>query len=277
MSRDKSGYSIFDGTISDMTWIEVEKAAENNSIMLIPVGVIEQHGPHLPLGTDAYGAYTLCRLTKKELETLNIPTVIAPPYYYGIANGARKFPGTINVSKESMTAMLTDILVSLMDSGFKKQVLINHHGEPAHIQTMLKAIANAREKGVDAVLVVAGFSVQREWNIPESHLLRQIMTDESKKVIKQNVKSRLDIHAGETETSLIMRWFPEILKDEENIGKYEPVIPSIEEIIKNTPDDWREYYPLGYLGEPHLGDPKKGELHIQFSRDIANAITKYIS
>ena len=50
--------------------------------------------------------------------------------------------------------------------------------------------------------------------------------------------------------------------------------PTIEEIIKNTPDDWREYYPLGYLGEPHLGDPRKGEFHIQFSRDLAKAIAK---
>ena len=56
MTQNKPGYSIFDGTIADMTWMEVEQAAINDSIMLVPIGTIEQHGPHLPLGTDTYGS-----------------------------------------------------------------------------------------------------------------------------------------------------------------------------------------------------------------------------
>ena len=48
----KPGYSVFDDTIADMTWIEVEETAKNNSIMLVPVRVIEQHGPYPTNGAD---------------------------------------------------------------------------------------------------------------------------------------------------------------------------------------------------------------------------------
>ena len=56
-----SGCSVFTGTIADLTWPEVESAGQRHAIMLLPVAVIEQHGPHLPLATDVYGAYLLCQ------------------------------------------------------------------------------------------------------------------------------------------------------------------------------------------------------------------------
>ena len=84
VENHRQGYSIFHETIADMTWMEVEKAAENNPVLLVPIGSIEQHGPHLPIGTDTYLVYLLSLLTKKELEKQEIPAVIAPPYYFGI-------------------------------------------------------------------------------------------------------------------------------------------------------------------------------------------------
>ena len=153
----KHGYSIFDETIADMTWMEVEQIAQNNAIMLVPIAVIEQHGPHLPLATDTYGAYILSLLTKKELEKQNIPTVMAPPYYFGVTHASRMFPGSVNVKSESMTTILTDILESYMESGFKRQFIITHHGEQAHNKAILESIVNVNEKGAEAVFVAAGF------------------------------------------------------------------------------------------------------------------------
>ncbi len=78
------GYSIFEDTIVDMTWLEVEDAARSNAIMLVPLGVIEQHGPHLSLGTGIYAATLMCSLVKNDLGRRGIGSVIAPPHYFGM-------------------------------------------------------------------------------------------------------------------------------------------------------------------------------------------------
>ena len=64
------GYSIFDETMVDMTWPEIEKAAEQGSIVLLPIGIIEEHGPHMGLAVDTYIAYLVSKLAKHELDQL---------------------------------------------------------------------------------------------------------------------------------------------------------------------------------------------------------------
>jgi creatinine amidohydrolase len=281
MTEDKLGYSIFNGTIADMTWMEVEQAAKNNAIMIVPIGVIEQHGPHLPLATDTYGAYILSLLTKKELEKQNIPTVIAPPYYYGITHATRMYPGSVNVSSESMTTILTEILLSYMNSGFKKQFIMSHHGESAHNLSIFKAMRNAKEKGVEAVFVAAGSLIKitvpsNQEILPRSSLLLAEASEETKEAYQRLLKSKMDPHAGERETSLIMRWFNDTLKDEERIGSYEPVIQTYEEFIQSARSNWREHYPEGYVGEPHLAMREKGDIYSYEAVDAARAIKEYL-
>jgi hypothetical protein len=56
------------------------------------------------------------------------------------------------------------------------------------------------------------------------------------------------------------RWFPETLRDVDKIGDYEPVTHSTEEIKQKARRDWRQYYPLGYLGEPHRAEAGKADI-----------------
>ena len=84
-------YSIFDGTMVDMTYPEIEKAAQEKAIVLFPTGVIEEHGPALPLGVDTYEAYVKAKLLKAELEKKGIRVLIAPPC--GVTAGAPAGPG----------------------------------------------------------------------------------------------------------------------------------------------------------------------------------------
>ncbi len=77
------GYSVFDGTMVDMTYVEIERAAEEKTVILLPTGVIEEHGPHLPLGVDVYGSYLIAKVTRAELNRKGIRSLIAPPFYWG--------------------------------------------------------------------------------------------------------------------------------------------------------------------------------------------------
>jgi creatinine amidohydrolase len=282
------GYSIFDETIADMTWVEVEEAAKKDSIMLVPIGVIEQHGPHLPLATDTYGAYLVSVLTKAELEKRGIDTVIAPPYYFGMTLGTSMFPGTVHINREPMIAVLTEALVSYSQSGFKKQFIVSHHGDPQHNDAIFQAIMNAREQGVEAVYVLAGFGIDviqsvytsvfgKPFPLPPSALIIAETSDETKEAQKRLTKSKMIVHAGERETSMIMRWFPDTLKEKERIETYPPVTPAFEEFSQSVMrGGWRELSPLGYVGEPHVSKKENGELYAHEARDGATAIAKFL-
>jgi len=76
MSEERGGYSIFHGTIADMTYPEVQDAAKLGAIVLWGFGVIEQHGPHLPLATDVYLPSLMLRRVKTLLQENGIFRVI---------------------------------------------------------------------------------------------------------------------------------------------------------------------------------------------------------
>lgn len=277
------GYSIFSETIADMTWLEVEDAAKKGAIMLVPLGVIEQHGPHLPLGTDIYAASLICSVMKDELGKRGVMSVIAPPYYVGINQATAMFPGSISVRSELMTSILSDLLVSYMKHGFKRQFIFNQHGDPGHNSAIVETIRSILEQGVDAVLLMGGlieFAIERAIRnapipLPPSAVLKIEDSDQTKKARETLNRSKLHIHAEERETSLIMKWFPDLLKKKEEIKNFKPVIPAIEAFFEaETGGKWRELSPLGYIGDPSVATVENAELYVYEARDMAAAIAQ---
>ena len=62
--------SIFEGTMVTENWLEIQKAGEEKQPVLFPIGVIEEHGPHIPLGSDIYWSYAMCRMVKDKLKSM---------------------------------------------------------------------------------------------------------------------------------------------------------------------------------------------------------------
>lgn len=77
------GYSVFHGTMADMTYPEVAAAAREGAVVLWGFGVIEQHGPHLPLATDVYMPYALLRKVARNLTEQGVRNVTMPPFSTG--------------------------------------------------------------------------------------------------------------------------------------------------------------------------------------------------
>ena len=279
----KKGYSIFTETIADMTWLEVEEAASKGAVMLVPVGVIEQHGPHLPLATDIYAATLMCSLLKGNLGQQGILSVIAPPYYFGINEATGMFPGSISVKSESMISLLSDLLVSYMHQGFRRQFIINHHGDSRHNNAIVEAIRSALKQGVDAVWIMGGlvaFAVERALRnasppLPASAVLKVEASDQTKRARETLSRSQMHIHAEERETSLIMKWFPELLKRKEEIKRLKPLLPDLELFFgAEMKGKWRELSPLGYIGDPSVASVENAELYTCEVRDMAAAIAQ---
>ncbi|SDT33140.1 creatininase family protein [Actinoplanes derwentensis] len=106
----------------EMTWQEAGEATERTDAVIIPVGAIEQHGPHLPLNVDT----VICQAVAEEVSRITgVPTI--PPLSYGVSGSHGDFAGTIALRPETLIAMVEDVIDSLHASGIRQFVLLNGH------------------------------------------------------------------------------------------------------------------------------------------------------
>lgn len=283
------GYSIFKETIADMTWPAVDEAARRKAVMLIPIAVIEQHGPHLPLATDIYGACLLCVHVKAELGKAGLEAVIAPPYYFGMNPTTRMFTGSLHIDRETMVNILTQLLLNYSRWGFERLFVLNHHGDPTHNDAIMEAIRSVRSQGVDAVYTMGGFVRQfieeaytsafhKPLPLPESALLQAHESAATKLARERLTKSALHVHAEEFETSMIMRWYPDVLSPDVEVKNLAPVLPTPEEFDQAIQEGkWRELSPLGYIGDPSVATRDTGEIYALEAADIARAIAAWVA
>src|SRR5687768_17884371 len=101
----------------EFTWPEIKDAVAQNRVAVLPVGTIEQHGPHLPLVTDVL---TATEMSRRAVERLAGEAVLMPSVFYAFNEHHLDFPGTISVRGETFIQYVTDIGLSLAHHGFKK-------------------------------------------------------------------------------------------------------------------------------------------------------------
>ena len=122
---------------ADMSWPEVKDAVKEERVPLIPVGSTEQHGPHLPLKTDAFLAYKVCEAAASKIPD---EALVMPPVSYGYNEHHLDFPATIHIDYETLIKFVIDIGKSLAYHGFKRIIIVNGHGS----NTALMEIAARR-------------------------------------------------------------------------------------------------------------------------------------
>jgi creatinine amidohydrolase len=269
------GYSIFDDTMVDMTWPEIERAVREGAIVILPTGVIEEHGPHLSLGVDAYCSYLLCKHTKEKLQTEGIASLIAPPYYWGINNVTGSFPGSFTVRKETMRAILYDILVCMRGWGITHVFNINWHGDYDHNVTILESIKEARDDiGIKAYCVLKDSKA--------AHL--GLTGNEPHVIIWKRPSSSdpppkyLQIHGGSTETSIMSYYFPKEVNRELAITLKSTNL-TVEDLAvwRKGSAYTRELTPSGYFGDPASFNPITGkELMEENAQSVSNVILNFM-
>lgn len=110
------------------TWQEAQAAAEQGRVLIVPVGATEQHGPHLPLGTDAIVAFELaCRVARVA------GAVVAPAIYFAARSspcsggGGRSFPGSTGVTGGTLINVVKDVTDEFFRTGFRRVAYLNGH------------------------------------------------------------------------------------------------------------------------------------------------------
>jgi creatinine amidohydrolase len=115
----------FTSRYEDLTWPEVNEAVSRGMIPVLPVGTMEQHGPHLPIKMDRWTATEVVNeASKRHRERL----LAMPPVAYGYTTHVMDFPGSITIHHETFIRYVVDILKSVAYHGFKRIIVVNGHG-----------------------------------------------------------------------------------------------------------------------------------------------------
>lgn len=178
----------------DKTWLELREYIKQDALVILPVGTTEEHGPHLPVETDTIIAEGFGKAIGEALEADGrIPFLVMRSVPYGYSMGCvQDFPGTISVNLETIEAYVRDIVFSLCRMGFTKIVILGCHGNHDGV------LRNVMRRTVDAFGVYIGVASPGRFS------------DYDK--LKKDPEG--DIHAGESETSLVMKLRPETVHPE---------------------------------------------------------------
>ena len=109
---------------AEMTREDLKAALGQDPVVIVPVGAIEQHGPHLPVDTDANGVYELA----VRAATAQSGVIVAPPIWWGYSHNHRAWPGLITLSSETLIQVVQDICLSIHQQGFRRIIVLNGHG-----------------------------------------------------------------------------------------------------------------------------------------------------
>lgn len=245
----------------DLTRLEMEQVDKENTIILIPVGALEQHGNQAPLGTDDIIAEAMVEYIGRALEKAgepDFPMLVFPVIPVGLSTEHRNFCGSITLRPDTYYHLLYDICVSLAHHGFKKiAFLICHGGNAPIIQVLSRELRS--ELGISPFFLSSGAF---------SH------PDVKATISEGNI---WDFHGGEMETSMVMAVDESLVKLETSeagipasFEHNKALLPYGTVSIGWVSEDWKtkEGKPIGIGGDPSGATAEKGRIILETSAKV---------
>ena len=222
--------------LAELHWPEVKKFDCENMVAVVPVGSMEQHGPHLPFQVDVFVASRLAEDLEKKMPEI----LLVPPIWTGVSAHHMDFPGSITLRARVFIDLLHDICASLHHHGFRRIVLLNGHG------------------GNRSSLEVLGQELFVELGLTVNTLAYWDLVPELVKSLKKTTSAGMR-YSGELETSLMLYLAPGLVNREETpqgiLGIHEPGPTSGIKRYVNM----QEHSPEGVIGMPSAGTPEIGK------------------
>jgi creatinine amidohydrolase len=224
---------------ADLAYPDVDALREDErpTVLLLPLGATEPHGPHAPLKTDTLISLGICRRAAERLEgDPEVRALVLPPLAYGVTRYGAAFPGAVSIGETTLRALVVEICGSLAAQGFGRIVLVNNHLEPEHIQTLRKAVE-------DVGGAVRLFDVTRRQTAAQ-------LTDEFRSGSG---------HAGSYETSLVLADEPSLVHRERTEGLESKMIDMPAAIAAGQTDFIAMGMDRAYCGSPAEATAEEGE------------------
>ena len=252
--------------MEEMTVRDMHEAIEKTKTVIIPVGVVEQHGYHLPLSTDIHNAVQVTRSAGDKLNA-----VVAPSVNYCFSGG--ELLGTVNVSPNTFGMLISDICEEFVRMGFVNMVILMGHGGTENAAALKNTLQMILRRNPDMAK-----------KITLSMIDIQELSPTGMEALEMEPEH--DFHAGLIETSLMMYWVPDMVRDE--------IVMDEEEVARmlRTDCDWyakrekaidspymiehvyqRPEVKVGVMGFPHDATPELGK---KVCDEIVENLVKYV-
>jgi creatinine amidohydrolase len=205
-----------------------ERRLAQNPLVILPVGALEAHGPHLPLGADQIQAETTALALADRVDGLVAPTIA-----YGSAPGARRFPGTVSLSIGQLESHVAGVLSELARGGVRRLLVLSGHAERGHMAALREAAdSTVRDHPRTRIVVLSDYDFVYELRGKES--------------------PPSDGHAGLLETSRVLALAGDRVGPERPVGEFRhsPFVPGSPE-----PADW----PESVIGDTRPASRELGE------------------
>ncbi|SKA67143.1 creatininase family protein [Desulfobaculum bizertense] len=232
------------------SWKEVVEHAKKCDIAILPLGSIEQHGPHLPTGHDTMQLFDMCERIAEETDAILLPC----PWYGAHPHHHWNFPGTVPLSNDTCKAMIKDIVRGAAVAGYKKFIIFFGHGQA----------------------FVTNYTVQDLGQ--EGYYVLSVMFQNAIRDIHDEIFSTPFWHADEAETSIALSLFPEYV--DMDLAVVENGKSLLDRSFVTSPTEMTSSKPLrfdegtvsgpeyrhavhGVIGDPTAATAEKGERYIQ--------------
>jgi creatinine amidohydrolase len=245
-----------------MLWEELSSKGIANAVKdcekvcILPIGVLEKHGDHLPLGTDMYIARAVA-----EAAAELCPAVVFPYYYLGQIAEAVHVAGTIAPSHRLIMDALLEMCDEIHRNGFQKILLLNGHGGNLYFLPFFAQMLPG---------------IKRPYAV-YSYFVHSLSDKQYETVGKQTGNADLGGHAGLAETSLIMHIRPDLVhmekvnvKESESLGR----LDNLTEMGCFTAWDWYSKFPHHFAGDPSQSSAGFGKFLFEIMRDNAVRLLK---
>ena len=231
----------------ELTSAKLAALNREQTLVVIPIAAVEQHGPHMPTGTDTI----LCTALAEALESrLADEVLLTPTVWLGASAHHLRIGSTLDTALDTYVATLCDVARSLLDDGYRRIVFLNGHG--GNIDPMKVAVRELQPVYVDALLVGGCY-----WSVADA---------ERKEILEGDQK--FVGHACEFETSLMMHIRPELV-DESRLADAGELVDDVIDgfyVSRDMTQRTRE----GFTGRPDLATAEKGG---QLFEGIVNGLT----
>jgi creatinine amidohydrolase len=188
-----------------LSWTQIDALPDKaNTVILLPVAAIEQHGPHLPIAVDSAIVLGVLGDALKRLDA-RTPCYVAPPLYYGKSDEHIRFPGTCTVSAATLLATLSELIDSFARAGFGKVALVNGHGGQPQVIDIAAREARHRHPQMSVFPCFI-------WKVP--HVGAELVPA---------LEAQIGIHASALETALLLALLPDTVRMKEAVREYPPI------------------------------------------------------
>ncbi len=225
-----------------LTVEELNECAQQDAIVLLPVGSVEQHGPHLPSGVDAFLCTEACCRTAR-LISQEQAVIVAPTIWHGLAEHHVRLGGTITLSLRTWHSLLEDVIGSIHRAGFRRVCVVNGHGGN---MAALSALTTDITRSLQLPVATTSY-----WNLPQSSgAFADILETQ------HGVQ-----HACEAETSMMLASYPDLVRTDkipQSVGSQMSMLEAIgaDLMIWNS---FENIAPTGVLGDAGKATKDKGE------------------